>query len=292
MNKYHPRLLHSYPGLLLFGDHVFPYTFFVFNPITQEEITIKHTLGAGSICGFYLCPLTRELKILYAKVRSRGCQYLIYTIWSQTWRRIRSPALNSIPTYLSPAIVNGAMHWIMDREFGEEDGIPPCSIAILMFRLDTEELSHMPHLGTQRSSRQSRECRTHETMSLLVKEEHLSFCQLRIHEKAMDIWILEDCEMWAWIRSYRVNLDLDVNVFPYHSPSAYCESELIHWGMAQFVKPSSIHDGELLICWSLRGLFLYDLDGNTVRRIEPQGRSSTLTPFTCMPYTKSLRHIV
>lgn len=91
-----------------------------------------------------MCPLTRELKILYTKVRGSSCQYLIYTLRSQTWRRIRSPSLNSILTYLSPAIVKVAMHWIMDREFGEEDDIPPCSIAILMFRLDTE-LSLMPH---------------------------------------------------------------------------------------------------------------------------------------------------
>ncbi|CAN4110884.1 unnamed protein product [Withania somnifera] len=280
MKKHHPHLLHSCQGLLLFGNHVYPSTYFVLNPTTQEEVTIKHTLSAGSICGFYLCPLTRELKILYAEVQGSSCQYLIYTIRSQTWRRIRSPSLNAIPTYLAPAIVNGAMHWIMDREFGEEDEIPPCSIAILMFSLDTEELSLMPHPRTQCSSRQSREYRTHETMSLLVKEEHLSFLSI-------------DYGMWTWIRSYRVILNLSLNVFPYHLPSDYCDPELMSWGMAQFVKPSRIHDGELLICWSLRGLSLYNLDRNTVWRIEgPQGKSSTLTPFTCMLYTKSLRRMV
>lgn len=43
MTKYHPCLLHSCQGLLLFGDHVFPSTYFVFNPLTQDEITIRHT---------------------------------------------------------------------------------------------------------------------------------------------------------------------------------------------------------------------------------------------------------
>lgn len=32
MKKYYPRLLHSCQGLLLFGDHVFPSTYFVLTP--------------------------------------------------------------------------------------------------------------------------------------------------------------------------------------------------------------------------------------------------------------------
>ncbi|KAH0730207.1 hypothetical protein KY289_001395 [Solanum tuberosum] len=125
--------------------------------------------------------------------------YVIFNPITQeeTWRRkIRCPTPNFLP-YVSPAIVNGAVHLLVARDLEKPD-IPPYAKGIMVLKMDKEEFSNMPHPGSCRS------WKIHQTMSLLVKDESLSLCQLFIFDNMMDIWILEDYEKWLWTKKCKL----------------------------------------------------------------------------------------
>ncbi|KAJ8552839.1 hypothetical protein K7X08_020232 [Anisodus acutangulus] len=105
--------------------------------------------------------------------------------------------------------------------------------------MDKEEISTMPHPGSICSS-----WITHETMSLLVKDESLCLCQLFIFEDAMDIWILEDYETWVWTKRCKVNLVFNNEVICRSMPFG----NLSYWQvvfMSWQIQPLHFQDGEL-----------------------------------------------
>ncbi|XP_060171385.1 F-box protein At3g07870-like [Lycium barbarum] len=278
VNKHPPRLRYSCEGVLLFMDLRSRPTHFIINPITQEEVTIRHKFDPGYLCAFYYCSLTREFKFLYARKEGSRCQYLIYTVRTQTWRKIHSPTSNSMPN-ISPAIVNGAVHLLVGKDLEKPD-TPSCAKGIMVLKMDKEELSAMPHPGSVCSS-----WRTHQTMSLLVKDESLCLCQLFIVESAMDIWILEDYEAWVWTKRCKVNLVFNNKGISLSMPFL----NLSYWQVVMYIslqiQPLHFQDGELLLYWHDRGLFMYNLDHNTLRNIKcPQASKA----YTCKPYKKSL----
>ncbi|XP_070044324.1 putative F-box protein At3g17480 [Nicotiana tomentosiformis] len=271
-----PILQYSCQGVLLFVDRMWP-IYYALNPITQEEVTIKNTPVPGKSCALYFCPLTRQFKLLYAQARGSLCQYFVYMFKTRTWRKIHSSStFNFLPYLNSHAVVNGALHWIMYADF-EKEGIPPCANGIMVFRMDKEELSAMPHPGSVCTSK-----KVHTTMTLLVKENCLSFCHLLVSEYAVDIWILEDYEMRAWNKRYKVNL-FDKKIFPFSLPYILHGSASIdvYW----WIKLINIQGGELLFYLCDRGLFSYNLDHKTVKIFElPQQKES----YACRTYIESL----
>ncbi|KAK4363497.1 hypothetical protein RND71_018738 [Anisodus tanguticus] len=277
VNKHSPLLRYSCEGVLLFMDLCPRPSHFIINPITQEEVTVRHKFNPGYLCAFYYCSSTREFKLLYARIEGSRCQYSIYTVRTQTWREIHSPTSNSLPN-ISPAIVNGAVHLLVGKDLGKPD-TPPCANGIVVLKMDKEEISTMPHPGSICSS-----WITHETMSLLVKDESLCLCQLFIFEDAMDIWILEDYETWVWTKRCKVNLVFNNEVICRSMPFG----NLSYWQvvfMSWQIQPLHFQDGELVFYWYYRGLFMYNMDHNTLRNIKgPPGS----TRYICMPYKKSL----
>ncbi|XP_059307651.1 F-box protein At3g07870-like [Lycium ferocissimum] len=276
---HHLILLYSCQGVLLFGDLRWKSTSYVFNPITQEEVTVQRTLYPGYLCALYFCPYTRQFRILYAQVRGTSCQYFIYIFKTQTRRKIHSSySFNFLPSGDNPAVVNGALHWIMHHDL-ERKNIPPCEKGIMVFRMDKEEPSAMPHPGsTVCKSKQ-----VHRTMTLLVKDDFLSFCNLLVPEYAVDIWILEDYEMRAWIKRYKVNL-FDKIIFPFSL--CFMEIQSLIGDSSSQMKLLNIQEGELLLHLQADGgLFLYHLDHKTVKKIEMPRQKMSL--YTCTPYMKS-----
>ncbi|KAH0765469.1 hypothetical protein KY285_001340 [Solanum tuberosum] len=193
-NKSH--LQYSCEGVLLFTAEYSPRTYAIFNPITQEKVIVQHKFNPGKLCAFYYCSLTRQFKLIYAQGKDNRFQYSIYSVRTQTWKRkISCPTPNLVPND-SPAIGNGAVHLLVGRDLEKPD-IPPCAKGILVLNMDKEEFSNMPHPGSCSS------WKLHQTMSLLVKDESLSLCQLFIFDDMMDIWILEDYETWSWTKKYK-----------------------------------------------------------------------------------------
>ncbi|PHU21033.1 hypothetical protein BC332_12184 [Capsicum chinense] len=134
--------------------------------------------------------------------------YLVYVFKTRTWRKIRSSSsFNFLPITRSPAVVNGALHWILLPDV-ENKGLPPCNSCgdngIIVFRMDNEQFSGKPHPASHVCNGQPQE---HTMMKLLVNEkETLYFCHMISSEQAVNIWMLEDYEMWAWNRMYKIDL--------------------------------------------------------------------------------------
>nr|XP_016490209.1 PREDICTED: uncharacterized protein LOC107810006 [Nicotiana tabacum] len=246
-----PSPIYSCQGVLLFANKYYwpRTTYYVLNPITQEEVIVQHTHHPGRLCAFYFC---RGFKLFYAQVRRSWCQYLVYIFKTQTWRKVRSSCtFNFLPYRGSPAIVNGALHWIVYTYLKKD--LPNCANGIMVFRMDKEELSAMPHPGRVCKAKQ-----VHETMRLLVKENCLSFCHLLVSELAVYIWILEDYEMWAWNKRYKVNI-CNTRFFPLGLPYGGVPRNVYWW-----IKFFYIQDGELVFYY-MDSVFSYNLDHKTVK---------------------------
>ncbi|XP_016498199.2 F-box protein At3g07870-like [Nicotiana tabacum] len=283
INKYWDHqlvLTYSCQGVLLFGDLKWQSTYYAFNPITQEEVAVQHTLHPGYLCALYFCPYTRQFRLLYAQVRGSCCQYFVYIFRKWTWRKIRSSSsFNFLSSGDTPAVVSGALHWIMDHDLEKKD-IPPCANGIMVFRMDKEELSTIPHPGSMCNSK-----RRHRTMTLLVKDDSLCFCNLLISNYVVDIWILKVYEMRIWIKRYNIDL-CDERIFPFSL--YFMEISSLTSDICGRIKLLNIQEGELLLHLLGQGLFLYNLDHRTVKRIElPPRQSGWGLWYTPMPYMKS-----
>ncbi|KAF3634651.1 putative protein-like [Capsicum annuum] len=274
------NLSYSCQGVLLCTSRRRQSPYYVVNPITQEQVTIRHTLHPGYIRALYFCPCTRQFRILYVQVRGSSCQYLVYIFKTQKWRKIRSSTpFNFVSGGDNPAVVNGALHWITHHDLERKD-IAPCENGIMVFRMDKEEFSAMPHPG---SSTVCNSKQAHQTMMLSVKDDRLCFSNLLFRTYTVDIWILEDYEAQIWIKRYKIDL-LNERIFPFSSRLMGIlrgNGDTDGW-----IKLLCIHEGELLLQFQIdQELFLYNLDYRTVKKIElPRNK---MFCYTCMPYTKS-----
>lgn len=100
------------------------------------------------------------------------------------------------------------------------------------------------------------------TRHLLAKDDRLWLCIVGDEAPVMDIWVLEDYAEWRWVRKYGVNLDWDMNKFPvgrgFHSL----------YYMVGYVRVICIQKNELVMFCLYRGVFAYNLELNTVKRID------------------------
>ncbi|XP_060194855.1 putative F-box/kelch-repeat protein At1g12870 [Lycium barbarum] len=245
---YSPHIVYSCQGVLLFMSSSWwpPTKYYVLNPITLEEVFVRHTFERGRLCALYF---SREFKLLYAQIRGSFCQYLVYIFKTRTWRKTRSSANFNFLPYSSSTVVNGALHWIIYADLEKKGLTYSCqNNGIIVFTMDKEELSVKPHPGSVCNT-----VKEHKMMTLFVKENHLSFCHLLFPEPAVDIWILEDYEMWAWNKRYKVKIPFG---FPYGGE--------VPIDMYQKIKLFYNQDGELLLYFLNSGcLYFYNLDHKT-----------------------------
>ncbi|KAK4351777.1 hypothetical protein RND71_027295 [Anisodus tanguticus] len=177
---------------------------------------------------------------------------------TRTSRKIRSSTNFNFLPYSSPTVVSGALHWIMYTDLEKKGLTPSCeNNGIVVFRMNKEELSAKPHPGSVCNTEKE-----HKMMTLFVKENRLSFCHLLFPEPVVDIWILEDYEMWAWNKRYKVKIPFR---FPY--------SEEVPIDMYWKIKLFYNQDGELLLYFLDSGcLYFYNLDHKTGNVVTlPQG---------------------
>ncbi|CAI9103424.1 OLC1v1001897C1 [Oldenlandia corymbosa var. corymbosa] len=119
-------------------------------------------------------------------------------------------------------------------------------------------------------------------MNLLVKDEQLALCNLNSHLGLIDIWILEDYAYCCWGLKWRLDVCLaEKPIFVLEKCAAY-------------VTLVQIHNGELWLDCDERGLFVYDIERNMVRRLGGPPWSpisalnlSSYNAHKCIPYAKS-----
>ncbi|KAG5613557.1 hypothetical protein H5410_024838 [Solanum commersonii] len=227
-------------------------------PLKIQNLYLRPQLMVNNkklLCALYYCPVDHQFKLLSAVVINGSLvEYLVYTLKTQTWREIRGTSVNLVPRYKkgSPAIVNGALHWITNYDLqGNKNKPHDCeNNGIIVFKMDKEQIYAKPHPGSVCNV--AHLDNEHKfMMTLLVMENNLCFCHLLASQPALalDIWILDDYKKWAWNKTYNINL------FPY-GPGR--NPQYLHWSM----KPLYIQDGFTLVM-IIVNLTIYDgVDGN------------------------------
>ncbi|KAM7491723.1 hypothetical protein LguiA_034644 [Lonicera macranthoides] len=283
MFQYRATVLNSCDGLIMFLATVaeqYHHQAFVLNPITQELITIHAPFQICAPCGIYRDPSTCEYKLLLSSsssVHDAVIQYY-YTcsLKSMVFEKLKYSSTCKNRLRFPPAILlNGSLHWMVDHGRIIEDD---CTYAIMVFGAQNEDFRVLPHPGDKSVCRNRPA--EHFNMQLLGTREHLWLCHVFWGE--IHVWVLEDYACWAWDRRYKVNLKWSLWRFPFHLESRYDPIT---------VRILGIHNGvELLISWYMRGMFLYNLEQNTVRKFAIfKVDESYYFPLICMSaYTKSL----
>lgn len=203
---------------------------------------------------------------------------LMYTLNGRTWRKIKSPSFFHCPPKHPPAIYNGALHWVLDWTSTPVEDMPPCEHGVFVFGMDAEDFSTLPHPG---SSCRSRPWHWHRNMDLFVADEHLTFCSLDDYAQRIDIWILQDYSSWAWRTKWKLNLNL------VERPLECTDDDGSN--RIDCTRVVDIQNGELWLQCVAKGMFVYQLEQNTVRRFG--GRLLGINGSTrnlCTPYTASL----
>ncbi|XP_049380319.1 F-box protein At3g07870-like [Solanum stenotomum] len=283
-SKEEPNLLYSCEGVLMFASSRWKSTYYIVNPITQEELTLRCTLHPHFVCALYFCPYTRQFRILFAEVQGTSCQYFVHILKMHKCKEIHSStSFNFLSKNGNPAVVNGALHWITFHDLKRKK-IAPCENGIMVFRMDKEELFTMPHPVSNHNVCNSKQA--HLAMTLMVKDDRLCFCNMLIPWYIVDMWLLEDYETQSWIKRYKINL-LNEKIFPFGKRLSE-----IRIRCAWDLKFLYIQEGELLIhLYVDYELYLYNLDRRTVKKLElPRGKMLSYTD--CKLYHKSFLAIV
>ncbi|CAI9118782.1 OLC1v1020392C1 [Oldenlandia corymbosa var. corymbosa] len=273
------RFFDSCCGLMLITHCPGEIYWYVFNPLTQEKVSITCPLW-GFVCGFFYHPVAKKFQILFRGSVGGCINYYVYTFGSPVWRCIKPPSFHYRPTLNSPAVYNGALYWIADWNYRNYNERPPCTCGVLVFDVIKEEFHVMPHPGGRCGDRSE-----HEYMSLLVGAEHLYFSNVLYWEKLIDIWILEDHSKWEWVRKWKLLLNI--------VPATFLEPDHTLKGYPLYnVKVVHIQDGQIWLDCAKEGLYLYRLDHHTL--VKHKGTPPELyrsTEHRCKVLTKSLMSI-
>ncbi|KAF9603619.1 hypothetical protein IFM89_037132 [Coptis chinensis] len=208
-NGYKPLLIGSYNGFLLFrnsnsiahwknrNDDTDDTVFFIWNPVTQEQITMIAPDTRYCACGLFFHTPTREYRILFLCLGYSYLKYYILCLHTKLLRKIVS--CYEVPCFERPPVVlNGALHWMVsERNYR----IPPsCSKSILLFKMNSEDFVTISHPGDRCCSGER-----HKQMQLLEMNGHLCLCDM-ITSTEVYLWVLEDYRKQVWVKKYTVNI--------------------------------------------------------------------------------------
>ncbi|XP_010312574.1 F-box protein At3g07870-like [Solanum lycopersicum] len=288
INKDKPCLLYSCEGVLVFVSSKWKSTYYIVNPITQEELTVRYTPGEVFVCALYFCPYTRQFRVLIAQLQDTCCTYFVHIVKIWKCEKIHSSiSFNFLPNSGNPAVVNGALHWITLHDL-KRKGIAPCENGIMVFRMDKEELFTMPHPPVSKVCKSNQD---HLAMKLMVKDDHLCLCNMILPWYIVDMWWLEDYETRSWIKRYKINL-LNERIFPFSKRLS--EREIRH-RHAWNVKFLYLQEGGLLIYlihYYGEEIYLYNLDRRTVKKLELPREKLLASSHEWALYHKSFMAIV
>ncbi|PIA55076.1 hypothetical protein AQUCO_00800073v1 [Aquilegia coerulea] len=252
-----PDLIGSYNGLLLFRKS-FDDAFFIFNPITHEQVLVEGAPYNYIDCGVYFHTPTSEYRILYMCLPlAKPYRFFILSPRSKSLREI-SNYTEAPCTCRSPVNLNGALHWMASVGssvtccFRES---PSCSKSILVFKLDSEDFLTMPHPGNECCSKE----RHRQCMQLLEMEGHLCLCDTSTSNAVVEVhvWVLEDYMRKIWIKKHIINIKSlmsDRGVL----------SEFHGWPIVEVLQ---FHNDELLLSSCSRFLYYYHIKLHTLRKV-------------------------
>uniref|UniRef100_A0A2P2Q2Z8 F-box associated beta-propeller type 3 domain-containing protein n=1 Tax=Rhizophora mucronata TaxID=61149 RepID=A0A2P2Q2Z8_RHIMU len=255
------KLIGCSNGLLLFGAFSrWKQVFFVCNPFKPGQFILRQPDKPGYLCGIYFHPLTKDYRVLYVSEINNDTEYLVLSLHTLQWRKLCYFA-HWPKQKVAPISIGGLVHWMVEHK-----------PVIMTFTIKTEEFNARPHPGTM--------CHLHPMpdMQLLQMGSCLAFCNLCCGK--IGIWVLEDYINWVWVSRYVVDLEWDLKCYPF-APGNEINND---------IKLVTIENGDLVLFWAYRGLFRYNLQLKTIRKI-PIGVSKldiqSTNSLLMTSYTKS-----
>ncbi|KAI3959836.1 hypothetical protein MKW98_029873 [Papaver atlanticum] len=256
-----PRfLLGSYDGFLMFSDfRGFPRSFYMWNPITGEQLTMEDE--NIHVCGLYFNPVRKSHELLYYTINDRApfgqiCNFGAYNLRTKIRRavgRFSYPPTRHRP----PVIIKGTLlYWMIDRSdilFSvNRVSRPPFSDSIISFNTETEEFSTLEPGGPKYSTTEPGGQYNEEM--LRIDQLHLSemdgelclcdFVSLNYHQLLLSIYN-QATQCWS-TRTIVIRPDYSLPFVP-------------DWQTTTFiVEVVQIKDNELLLRQGNR-LVLYDM---------------------------------
>ncbi|KAM7481762.1 hypothetical protein LguiB_006345 [Lonicera macranthoides] len=277
---HNPVVVGSCNGLLMFLATRSSPMIFILNPITWELVTLPAPFRLTSPCGIYFLPSTCEYKLLFSvyKVENRLQCYYTYSLKSKVCKKLNYSSSCMIRGSPPAILLNRSLHWMVNRNKVISSN-HTCTDGIIVFGTETEDIRFLPHPGPKGCYNGEEE---HENMYLLEMREHLCLCHV-LWRQLIYVWVLEDYSNWVWDRRYKVNLNWDVNRFPFNYSIDYSTRY-----NPKFLKVLGIRNSELVIAWDSRGVFSYNLEQNTVSKIKITVEGSSLPLPFASAFTKSL----
>ncbi|XP_026416291.1 putative F-box protein At4g10190 [Papaver somniferum] len=262
-DEWHPVMLYdSYDGFLLFKskDNSSRSIFVIWNPTTEEQVTITMEGLYFQVCGFYFNPRNKEYEVLLQYWARGGDEKFGFDILS-----FGSKLRRNIGTYSyvprserPPTIINGTLYWMVDKILSR--GEVNCSNSIMTFEIGTNKLSTMQHGGAP--------CEAgynfgsigykHDYMHLIAMEGQLGLCVLLSYTEFVLCVLNPATNNWA--KAHSVTL-------PEYTMPEYISCWPNELFVAEVLK---IKDGKLLFRQQNR-LLLWDLGLNTHKIIEKKG---------------------
>ncbi|XP_026378074.1 putative F-box protein At4g21240 [Papaver somniferum] len=269
--KNDPVMLYdSYDGFLLFNNRKFTERsiFVIWNPTTDEQVTITMEGTYFMACGFYFNPHNKEYEVLLLHRDFKGGNagkyaFHILSFGSKLQRKIilrRNIGRHMyVPrTERPPVIINGILYWMADKIYS--DVVPNCSNLIMAFEIGTNKFSTMQHGGASCDDPAGGiyGYKKHNGMHLIEMEGQLGLYLLLDYDAKLLIWVLNPTTN-SWVITHTV-------VLPNHSMPKYfsCEPNSLN------VEVVKMKDGKLLIRQMDR-LLLCDLDLNTHGMVDKKG---------------------
>ncbi|KAF9610029.1 hypothetical protein IFM89_019669 [Coptis chinensis] len=263
-----PRVHSSCNGFLLIKKSFMNPSIFLWNPVTGEEHTLKvvavvprrQSSICYSACGFFFHPKAREYRIIFIYGEGNFFKSSVLCLATKLLRLLPGFVSHPPDVNRAPIIFNGALHWMInDQEYKRLFGVlPHCSNSIVIFNMDQEEFSTMPHPGRQCGLETRHYC-----MGLLEMEGHLCFADNSSSE-VLDIWILEDSIKQVWAKRHVVR------IAPIKSFCKVVREISAARGKEPEVEAIQAYGDNLLLRLYYKILLLYNLRLGTFVRVRPQ----------------------
>ncbi|KAI3857737.1 hypothetical protein MKX03_014906 [Papaver bracteatum] len=152
-------LLGSYDGFLMFANFDgLPQTFYIWNPITEEQLAIEDT--NTHVCGLYFNPVIKDNELLYYTTTNGSPdfgQYYNFGAYNLRTKLKRDVGRFRYPPsrHRLPVIINGTLYWMIDRShvlFSVNTvSRPPFEDSIMSFNIETEQFSTLEPGGPKYS---------------------------------------------------------------------------------------------------------------------------------------------
>ncbi|OMO62466.1 hypothetical protein CCACVL1_22815 [Corchorus capsularis] len=233
--------------------------FFIGNPTTGELQRFQKPTKSGYFCGFFFHSM--EFKLLHVDGNWLSNPtppiYSIFSLRTQMWRNIHNVPHGFYPAIYKPPVNINKYNYLFWMVFGSDNYNFDCRHSIIVFNMDTEKFDGFPH--PDHPSYSACVGNMHANMHLLEMEGRVTWwLQLssQFHVWSLDIDEYGGSGGWTWTPLYTLPYRSDFQRYPFFGSID---------GRINLV---TIRDKQVLLVWSYRGVFWYNLETNAIAQVK------------------------